>query len=301
MKNFFTRKATERDRYGEEEEITMLRLDRIVVAAALASFLFVTLCCSFARVDTGCTGVVKAFSAPTGKTMSNGLHLKVPFYHSVEEVDTQITKVEAGANAVTKDLQSVSTTVAVNYQISAGSAVEIVRQVGAKYLQPEIIEPAIQEMVKAETAKYTAEELIVQRANVSAGMADALQKRIEKYGIKVCGFNVINFSFSDQFNKAIEAKQVAIQQLIKSETDQKKKVVIAKSDAEVAVVKAKAREDAARANAAAVLIAAKAQAEANQQLAQSVTPNLVEYEKIKKWDGKMPQVSGGNSIIDIRP
>ena len=265
------------------------RTGRALTAAVFAILLILTLCSSLTKVDTGCTGVVKTFGAPTGKVLNNGLHFKIPWVQSVEEVDTQIIKVQEDANAVSKDLQSVNTTIAVNYQINPSSAVAVVQKIGAKFLESEIVVPAIQESVKAVTAKYTAEELIASRASVSQEMSAALGAKIKEYGVAVQGFNVINFSFSEEFNRAIESKQVAQQNLIRIRTEQ-----------EELVVKAEAQAKAAEANAKAVLVAAEAQAEANQKLAESITPNLVEYEKIKKWDGKLPTVSGGDAIVDIR-
>jgi len=272
-----------------KDEQDHIRICRAIAAAAVAILLFLTLCFSLAKVDTGCTGVVKTFGAPTGKVLSNGLYFKIPWVQRVEEVDTQIIKVEEDASAVSKDLQSVNTTIAVNYQINPSAAITIVQKIGAKFLESEIIIPAIQETVKAVTANYTAEELIASRASVSLEMSAALEAKIKEHGVTVQGFNVVNFSFSDEFNKAIEAKQVAQQNLIKTRTEQ-----------EELVVKAEAKAKAAEANAKAVLVAAEAQAKANTLLNASITPNLVEYEKIKKWDGKLPSVSGGDAIVDFR-
>jgi len=264
---------------------------KITIASVLALLLFLTICFSITTVDTGCAGVVKAYGAPTGRVLENGIHLKVPWVQRVEEVDTQVQKVQEQASAVSKDLQAVSIEIAVNYRILPGKAIDVVRRVGSKYLESEIVVPTLQESVKAVSAKYTAEELISQRSKVSIEMSKALQHKLDGYeiGILVEGFNVVNFKFSKAFNKAIEAKQVAAQELIRVKTEQ-----------EQLVVKAEAKAAAAKANAEATLTAAQAQAEANRLLNESITPTLLEWTKLNKWDGALPLAQGGNPIIDFR-
>jgi len=257
-----------------------------VVIAVLA--LILVLSC-FTYVPVGSTGVVKNLGAPSGKILSNGLRIKAPFLQSVEMVNNQLQKLEVDANAVSKDLQSVTSRVAVGFSVNVGASVDIVRNIGAQLYMDKILSPAVQESVKAVTAKYTAEGLITERQKVSVEIAKGLEDKVSAYGIDVREFNIVNFDFSEAFNRAIEEKQVAQQELIRVRTEQ-----------EQLVVKAEAAAKAAEAEAQAILVKAEAQAEANRKLADSLTPNLVEYEKIKKWDGIMPKVSGGNAIVDFR-
>ena len=261
----------------------------IALRAAIAVAAVIVVASSMTFVPVGAVGVVKTFGAPNNKTLANGLHFKVPVIQSVEMVDVKILKLEVECNAVSKDLQAVSSTVAVNYRLNAANAVEIVRSVGADLYRDKILFPAVQECVKATTAKYTAEGLITERAKVSAEIAQSLEGKVTQYGVVVQEFNIVNFEFSEAFNKAIEEKQVAQQDLIKVKTEQ-----------EQLIVKAEAAAKAAEAEARAILVQAEAQAEANRKLAQSLTPNLVEYEKVQKWDGKLPSVSGGSAIVDFR-
>jgi len=164
-----------------------------------------------------------------------------------------------------------------------------VRNIGAQLYLDTVLRPAVQESIKSVTAKYTAEGLITERAKVGAEIAKGLEEKVTKHGIEIEGFNIVDFKFSDAFDKAIEEKQVAQQELIRVRTEQEQQVV-----------KAEAAAKAAEANARAILVQAEAQAEANAKLAASLTSVLVEYEKIQKWDGKLPQVSGGSPIVDIR-
>jgi len=262
---------------------------KAALSIVVAIFGLIVVLSSFTVVPVGNTGVVKNFGAPSGKVFGNGVHFKVPLIQSVEMVNNQIQLLEVDANAVSKDMQEVTSRIAVNFSVGVGSSVDIVRNIGAQLYVDTILAPNVQESVKSVTAKYTAEGLITERAKVSAEIARGLEEKVKAYGIEIREFNIVNFDFSPEFNKAIEAKQVAQQELIRVKTEQ-----------EQLVVKAEAAAKAAEANARAILVQAEAQAEANAKLAASLTPNLVEYEKIQKWDGKLPQVSGGSAIVDIR-
>jgi len=257
------------------------------VVAAIFALILVFGC--FTYVPVGNTGVVKTLGAPRGKIFSNGVHFKLPFVQSVEMVNNQIQKLEVDANAVSKDLQAVTSRIAVNFSVNVGASVDIVRNIGAQLYMDKILSPAVQESVKSVTAKYTAEGLITERAKVGAEIASGLSEKVTSYGIIVREFNIVNFDFSDAFNKAIEEKQVAQQNLLRVKTEQ-----------EQLIVKAEAQAKAAEEEARAILVRAEAQAEANRKIAQSLTANLVEYEKLQKWDGKLPAVSGGNAIVDFR-
>jgi len=259
----------------------------LVVVAAIAAIILISAC--LASVPTGMVGVVKTLNKPTGTVFPNGMHFKLPFVQAVENVETKTQKYEGDCSAVSKDLQEVRSLVAVVYMIDPAKAVEIVSTIGATQYESKILSPAVQECVKATTAKYTAEGLITERAKVSAEIAKGLEAKVAARGIIVQDFNIVNFEFSEAFNRAIEEKQVAQQDLIRVKTEQ-----------EQLVVKAEAQAKAAEEEARAILVRANAQAEANQKLAASITPNLVEYEKIKAWDGVLPKVSGGSAIVDFR-
>ncbi|MCL2301393.1 MAG: prohibitin family protein [Firmicutes bacterium] len=262
---------------------------KAALGVVIAIFALIVVLSGFTYVPVGNTGVVKTLGAPRGKVFTNGVHLKAPFVQSVEMVNNQIQKLEVDANAVSKDLQAVTSRIAVNFSVKVGASVDIVKNIGAQLYMDKILAPAVQECVKSVTAKYTAEGLITERAKVGAEIAQGLEAKVSTYGIEVREFNIVNFDFSEAFNKAIEEKQVAQQQLIRVRTEEEQRVV-----------KAEAAAKAAESEAQAILVKAEAQAEANRKLAESLTPNLVEYEKIQKWDGKLPQVSGSSAIVDFR-
>ena len=165
---------------------------------------------------------------------------------------------------------------AVNYRIDNTKATDLYKTVGTNYREV-ILEPAIQESIKATTSKYTAEELITKRSEVSAKSMEELSKKVEKYGLKVNDFNITNFSFSAEFDKAIEEKQVAEQKVLTAKQELEKE----KIEAEKKIVKAEAEK------------------KANELKERSLTDNIIKEKFIEKWDGVLPKVTGGNSIFDM--
>ena len=125
----------------------------------------------------------------------------------------------------------------------------------------------------------------------------ALDAKLNSYGIYIEKFNIVNFDFSAEFNTAIEAKQVAEQNLLKTKTEQEQAITIAEAQAKQKVI-------AAEANANAILAEAEAQAEANRLLEASLSDKVIAYEQITKWNGEMPKVVSGDSngmLINIDP
>ena len=157
----------------------------------------------------------------------------------------------------------------------------IYKNIGSAY-EAVLIEPAVNEVLKATTAQYTAEESVTNRTLVSEGLVRGLNEKLNEIGLYVTDVNIINFDFSDAYTTAIEEKQVAQQQLLKAETEKQTKITNAQAEAE------------------AIKIRAEAEAEANRIIAESITEELVDYNKIEKWDGQLPKVTGGSSsILDI--
>ena len=247
----------------------------IIVIAIIASF-------SIVIVPAGSTGVVMTLGKVSDNVMQEGLHFKVPFVQNVAIISNKIQKQEVQANAVSKDLQTVESEIAVNYRVGLDSSANIYKNIGERY-EEIVLLPAVQESMKSVSAKYTAEELITLRAQVGEEIKSSLEEKVSEYGIVIEKFSIVNFDFSEEFNEAIEAKQVAEQNLIKTKTEQEQAIVIAEAEAQKK------------------LIAAQAQADANKLLAESLNDNVVEYEKIQKWDGKLPTVTGSDALISFDP
>lgn len=265
-----------------------------IIGIVLAALVIVVLAVSsFKVVPAGSTGVVVTLGSVSETVLSEGFHIKAPFIQTVEVISNKIQNEEVEAQAVSKDLQAVSSKIAVNYRVDVNQSAQIFKNIGRSYTSV-ILLPAVQESIKSVSAKYTAEELISKRAQVSEEIKETLDGKVKDYGIIIERFNIVNFDFSSEFNAAIEAKQVAEQNLIKTRTEQEQQIVIAEAEAQKKVI-------AAQADADAITKKAQAQADANELLAQSLSDMLVEYEKIQKWNGELPKVTGeGNSIIDLR-
>ena len=261
-----------------------------IVIGAAAIFVAVN---SFTIVPAGNTGVVLTLGEVSANPLSEGFHVKAPFVQTVENMSNKIQVYETPASAVSKDLQTVSSSIAVNYRLVSDKSPDMYKNVGVDY-QTILITPVVQECMKSATAKYNAEQLITDRESVSNEVKTALDSKLNAYGIYIEKFNIVNFDFSAEFNTAIEAKQVAEQNLLKTKTEQEQAKVIANTEAEKKVI-------AAKAEAEAILKQAQAQADANKLLEESLSNKVIAYEQIQKWDGVMPKVTGkdGGLLIDV--
>ena len=261
---------------------------------AVAGGLALILCASsFTVVPAGSTGVVITLGKVSESSFQEGFHLKIPFIQHVEVMSNKIQVYESPASAVSKDLQTVSSTIAVNYRISSDASGSIYKNVGTDY-KTVLITPVVQECMKSVTAKYTAEQLITERAQVGEEVKTALDSKLNSYGIYIEKFNIVNFDFTAEFNAAIEAKQVAEQNLLKTKTEQEQAIVVADAEAQKKVI-------AANAEAEAILAEAQAQAEANELINSSITDKVLASGQLNKWHGVLPKVTGsdGGFLIDV--
>lgn len=256
----------------------------VFIAAVLAL-------CSFTVVPAGNSGVVVTLGKVSDRALDSGLHFKAPFVQDVVMINNKIQKCEVESNSVSKDLQTVSSAVAVNFHITSDSAAEIYRTIGEQY-QDTVLQPAIQEAVKSVSAQYTAEELITKRTAVGEEIASVLTEKVSEYGVIIDKFNIVNFEFSEEFNMAIEQKQVAEQNYLKAQTEKEQQIMEAEADAKKQVIEAEAA-------AAAQLKKAEAEAEANDKINASLNGNILTYQQIQKWDGKYPSVVSSDSSILI--
>lgn len=265
---------------------------KLVAAIIIVILAIIVIVSSVAIVPAGCTGVVTTFGKVSENAYNEGLHFKIPFAQEVITISNKIQVYEADADAVSKDLQSVSSKIAVNYRIMNDYSASIYKNIGSDY-QSVVLMPTVQESMKSVCAKYTAEQLITMRAQVGDEIKTELENRVQEYGIQIEKFNIVNFEFSEEFNAAIEAKQVAEQNLLKTKTEQEQAIVIANAEAEKKII-------AAEAEATSIKTKADAQAEANKTLTASLTDELIKYQTIDKWDGVLPKVAGSaNPLIAL--
>lgn len=280
------------DKHGD------IKVGSIIGTAIAAILLLVILCSSITKVPVGSTGVVVTLGKTQGTTLSEGWHIKAPFVTSVVAMDNRVQKLEVESAATSKDLQAVSSTIAVNYHLAEDSSNAIYKQVGQAYSET-LLSPAIQESVKNVMAQYSAEQLITQRSVVSNAINAELSEKMNAYGIFINEFNITNFQFSSEFDAAIEAKQVAEQNKLRAETEKEQRIIEAEAAAQEQVVSAQAEADAilakANAEAEAVRIKADAEAEANEKIAASLTPEILEQQKLEQWNGDVPNTVLGNN------
>lgn len=228
-------------------------------------------------VGAGQVGIITRFGE-VNRTQSSGIALKLPWpIERLTKMDIQIQKEEQQSAAATSDLQDVTATLALNYSLEGSRALQVYKEIGVDYKE-RVVTPAVQESFKAASATYTAQELVTKRAEVKAKAYEVIKDRLEKYGIRVVDLNITNFTFSAEFNKAIEAVQVANQN-------------VAKARQELETTKVEAEKQIAE---------AQAQAEAQRLKQQTLTPELLQQEAIKKWNGVLPTYSGaGNLFFNI--
>ena len=254
---------------------------KLIPAAVAAVAVTVILLNCFTIVEPGHTGVIVTLGKVKNSTLQEGIHVKAPFVQQIVKIDNRILKLEVETEAFSKDLQTVTTTLAVNYRVDSGKSYSIYKNIGADY-ETVLVTPAINEVLKAITAKYTAEESVTNRALISDGLVAGLNEKLNEIGLYVTDVNIINFDFSEAFITAIEEKQVAQQKLLKAETE--KQTAITNAEAEAETIKIKAN----------------AEADANDTLNKSLTDEIIEYNKIDKWNGILPQVTGSSgALIDM--
>ena len=287
----------------------MKKIAKIVALAIAALLVVILLGDSFATVPVGSTGILLTFGkVEDGKALSEGLHIKLPLVQRIVSMDNRVKKLELNTEAFSKDIQTVSATLAVNYRLQAEKSFAIYKTHGTQYEQ-NIIVPAAHEVLKSVCAQYTAEELISKRAESSDMMRDELDGKLSGMGITVTDFNIIDFDFSDEFINAVEAKQVAEQVKKKAATENETAIAQAEREKQVSIKQSEAEAERVRieaeAQAQSTLIAAQAQADAVKLAADAeayrmenegkyVTASLIDKILAENWDGKLPNVVGGD-------
>lgn len=251
----------------------------------------------FARVPVGNVAVVTHFGEIKNDAVEPGLHAK-GFFDHYNCLDTRTQKIQSQLAAFSKDMQEVNIEMTVNYNVSGSTAVKLFKEVNTDY-DNKIIKPVITEAAKVVFAKYTAEELIVHRGQLADEIKIAIVEALGAYDINISLVTINDIDFSDAFTNAVEAKQVATQEKLRAQTEQEQETIKAQAEAARKVIAAQAEADAVKAKADAEAYAlttkAEAEAKANKQIADSITPELIDYNRINQWDGVMPTTLVGDS------
>lgn len=240
-------------------------------------------------VDTGEVAIVSTFGKIT-RVDTEGLHFKVPFTQSKDFIETRqrtylFAKTEEADTTLevsTKDMQSIK--IELTVQASINDPEKLYRAFRNEH-ETRLVRPRSKEVVQATIAKYTIEEFVSKRAEISRIINRDIAENLGEYGMSVSNVSIINHDFSMEYEKAIEAKKVAEQAVEKAKAEQQKLIVEAENKVKLAEYQLKAKE---------------LQAKANQIESNSLTPQIIEKMKIEKWDGHLPQVQGaGNTLIKL--
>ena len=249
----------------------------LIIGIILAVFLFFR---PWVQVGAGERGIVLNFGAVQSVVLGEGLHFRVPIMQTVVIMDVKLQKATTDAAAASSNLQDVNSTVAINYHVVPDKAHIVYQSIGVHFKE-RIVDPAVQEVVKAVTARYSAEELITKRSAVSDAMKTTLTERLMAHNIAVDAFSIVGFSFSKIFMEAIESKQTAEQLALKAQRDLER-------------IKIEAEQ---------TITAAKAEAESLRLQRANISLDLIELRKVEanlkaidKWNGVLPQATGAGAI-----
>ncbi|MDJ1176905.1 prohibitin family protein [Roseofilum capinflatum] len=230
----------------------------------------------FVIVNAGERGVLMKFGKVQDRILDEGLHPIIPVMTTVENLSVRVQKNDVNAEASSRDLQDVKMEIAINWHIDPARVNKVFQQIGDReQILIRIITPSVSEVVKSATAKKNAEEIITLRTDLKQEIDKQLKERITSYGILIDDVSLVNVTFSPEFAKAIEAKQIAEQEAKRAEFEALKAEKVAQAE----------------------INRAKGQAEAQRLQRQTLTPILLQKLAIEKWDGRFPTVMGGQGAL----
>jgi regulator of protease activity HflC (stomatin/prohibitin superfamily) len=307
LKNRITKTVGIRDEYGrlastKEVEEWEWSIPKIIIASVLALILLLTLISCISTVPTGYTGILTTFGRVEDRTMGAGVHFIAP-WQKIVKLDNRTQKVEINAQAFSSDIQQVDLKMSVNYCIDQATAQNLYKTVGKQYYDT-VLYPRILENTKSVFAKYSAEELVSHRQDLSGEIQELLTADATRYGIQIVNFSVEDIDFTDAFTNAVEAKQVAAQNKLTAETQQaqktmeqeqiaKRRIIDANAAAEEAKIQAEADLEVTKIQADAAEYAGQKEAAKNKAISEWLTDTLIRYYYIQAWDGKLPQYMFG--------
>ena len=267
-------------------------------------------------VPPGHRGVIVTFGKVREVNLGEGLQLKLPYVQRIVDMKVMLEKEQVQESAASSDLQEITTTLTVHFNIMPDSAWMVYQTMRQDY-HDLLLRPVIQEDLKATTAKFTAEELVTTRAALVQKLAEKLRESLQPYGIYVQTVNFVDFQFSKAFSEAIEAKVTAEQDALKAknilvriEYEAQQKIIQAEAEKNATIIAAEADarrvEISALAEAFRVTTEANATAGAIQMITDQMTPEYAQYLHLMQWDGKYPTTMLGSLedlgvIIDTTP
>lgn len=261
-----------------------------IIISGVSAFLFIVIMSivftNCYTVDTGEVAIISRFGKVTS-VEGEGLHFKTPFIESKDfmeirektyifgKTDEQNTSLEVS----TKDMQSIFLDLTVQANITDPE--KLYRAFKNKH-EYRFVRPRVKEVVQSTIAKYTIEEFVSKRSEISKQIDNDVSEELAEYGMNVNNVSLVNHDFSDEYERAIEQKKIAEQAVEKAKAEQQKLLVEQENRVKVAELKVREKELQAKANAV----------EAN-----TLTPALLKKLAIEKWDGRLPKVSSGSGVI----
>lgn len=266
-----------------EIDIDLKKTKKYTIIAVLTILVIVTLLNIFTTVPTGNVGVKTKFGKVQEDVIQEGLNVKVPFIEKIVLIDCKTKKIELETEGSTKDMQTVSVTIAVNYNVNKGTANKLYKDVGTDY-EAILITPAVHESIKSAMAQYTAEELITKRAEVSNKIQDTLIDKVTDRGFEITEFNLTNIDFSQEYDRAIEAKAVKQQEVVTAQAEFEKQKIQNQKEIEIAEKDARVMELQ------------------NTQITEKTLELKrleVQEKMINKWNGQLPTTTLGDNTNNL--
>ena len=271
----------------------------VAVVVLILGIILYTSCTAI--VPTGYTGILTTFGKVSDYTLDAGFHFKSPF-QKVTLMDNREQKSSFSTEAFSSDTQQVNVIGSINYNINKTTAMNLFKDVGVGYFST-LVSPRLLENMKAVFSKYTAEELISLRDQLSVQTREILSAEMSRYGINIISVSIEDIDFADAFTDAVEAKQVAQQGKLKAEIEQEQATMEAQQAASRKKIAAEAEASVQKINADAAAYAiraeAEARAEANQLIAGSLTDALINYTQVTQWNGELPTYMSGEGAQTV--
>jgi prohibitin 2 len=255
-----------------------------IIILVLVVLLFLTVFVSGATVQAGHVGVLLTFGRVSAGVLEPGFHLIIPMAQRIVQVDTRVLPhAFKEIEAASREYQTVRLTGTMNYHLQGLRAAELYQTVGLDFAD-KVIDPAFNDFIKEVVPRYQATEILVRRDEIRSTARTMLGENLSRYGIVVDDIYISNISFSKEYQDAIERKQTAQQNV---ETEQQ---ILAQKE-----IQAQQAVAEARGKAESRVTAADGDARSNELLTESISPQLIEYLRWTRWDGKLPLFSGSQS------
>jgi regulator of protease activity HflC (stomatin/prohibitin superfamily) len=264
----------------------------LALGGGLAVVLLISLFLSSATVQAGHVGLVLTFGRVEPVTLQPGFHLVMPIAQRIVPVDVRVLPhTFKDIDAASRELQSVKLSGTMNYHLDPARAAALYQTVGLDFAD-KVIDPAFADFVKEVVPQYAVTDILAKREEIRAKASAKLAANLDRYGIIIDDIYISNISFSPDYQTAIERKQTAQQNVETEQQILRQKEIQAQQN----IIDARGRAEAAVATA-------EGEARANLARAASITPQLIEYLRWTRWDGRLPMVNGGGAapLITLPP